>query len=147
MDYNKILSNVVLPKLKEFGKSTTLKKKTITSGDWIKEYDPVSMGYVWKNTETGEVSDTEPTATEVYTEYNVDMLVDTFKNKEIDGTLVKAGDIKIYAIPTIEINVDDIVIVNNKDMIVYHLEKIQPSSLLLMYVLYVRNVNARIQGH
>ena len=147
MDYNKILSNVVLPKLKEFGKLLTLKKKTIASGDWIKQYDPVSMRYIWKNTETGEVSDTEPTATEEYTEYNVDMLVDTFKNKEIDGTLVKAGDIKVYSVPTIDIAIDDIVVIGNKDYIVYHMDKIQPADILLMYVLYVRTANARIQGH
>lgn len=147
MDYNKILSNVVLPKLKEFGTLLTLKKKTITSGDWVREYDPVSMGYVWKNTETGEVSDTEPTATEEYTEYNVDMLVDTFKNKEIDGTLVKAGDIKVYSVPTVEVAIDDIVVIGNKDYIIYYMDKIQPASTLLLYVLYVRTANAKIQGH
>ena len=147
MDYNKILSNVVLPKLKEFGKSITLKKRTISSGDWVREYDPVSMSHVWRNTETGEVSDTEPTATEEYTEYNVDMLVDTFKNKEIDGTLVKAGDIKVYSVPTIDIAIDDIVVIGNKDYIVYYMDKIQPADILLMYVLYVRTANAKIQGH
>ena len=108
---------------------------------------PVSMRYIWKNTETGEVSDTEPTATEEYTEYNVDMLVDTFKNKEIDGTLVKAGDIKVYSVPTINIAIDDIVVIGDKDYIVYYMDKIQPADILLMYVLYVRTANAKIQGH
>ena len=147
MDYNKILANVVLPKIKEFGTLLTLKKKTITSGDWVKQYDPVSMGYIWKNTETGEITDTEPTATEEYTEYNVDMLVDTFKNKEIDGTLVKAGDIKVYSVPTVDIAIDDIVVIGEKDYIIYYMDKIQPADILLMYVLYVRTANARIQGH
>ena len=147
MDYNKILSNVVLPKIKEFGKQLTLKKKTIASGDWIKQYDPVSMGYVWKNTETGEVSDTEPTATEEYTEHKIDMLVDTFKNKEIDGTLVKAGDIKVYSVPTVPIETDDLIVVNGKDYIIYYVEPIQPAKTLLLYILYVRNADARIQGH
>ena len=126
MDYNKILSNVVLPKIKEFGKQLTLKKKTIASGDWIKQYDPVSMGYIWKNTETGEISDTEPAATEEYTEHKIDMLVDTFKNKEIDGTLVKAGDIKVYSVPTVPIETDDLIVVNGKDYIIYYVEPIQP---------------------
>ena len=135
------------PKIKEFGKQLTLKKKTIASGDWIKQYDPVSMGYIWKNTETGEISDTEPAATEEYTEHKIDMLVDTFKNKEIDGTLVKAGDIKVYSVPTVPIETDDLIVVNGKDYIIYYVEPIQPAKTLLLYILYARNADARIQGH
>lgn len=142
MDYNKILSNVVLPKLKEFGKSITLKKKTISSGDWVREYDPVSMGYVWRNTDTGEVVYEEPTATEEYTEYKVNMLQDTFKNKEIDGNFIKAGDIKLYSTPTVPIETNDLIVVNDKDYYIYHVEPIQPAETLLLYVLYVRNANA-----
>ena len=147
MDYNKILSNVVLPKLKEFGKSITLKKKTISSGDWVREYDPVSMGYVWRNTDTEEVVYEEPTATEEYTEYKVNMLQDAFKNKEIDGSFIKAGDIKFYSVPTVPIETNDLIVVNGKDYYIYHVEPIQPAETLLLYILYVRNANARIQGH
>lgn len=147
MDYNKILSNVVLPKLKEFGKSITLKKKTISSGDWVREYDPVSMGHVWRNTDTGEVVYEEPTATEEYTEYKVNMLQDTFKNKEIDGSFIKAGDIKFYSVPTVPIETNDLIVVNGKDYYIYHVEPIQPAETLLLYILYVRNANAKLQGH
>ena len=147
MDYNKILSNVVLPKLKEFGKPITLKKKTISSGNWVREYDPVSMGYVWRNTDTEEVVYEEPTATEEYTEYKVNMLQDAFKNKEIDGSFIKAGDIKLYSSPTVPIETNDLVVVNGKDCYIYHVEPIQPAETLLLYILYARNANARIQGH
>ena len=88
MNYDNILANVVVPKIKEFGKTVILRQKSITLGDWVKTFDNVEMIYIWTNSTTGEVLFEEPSVSTVSHEIN--MIVDTFKKREIDGEFVKA---------------------------------------------------------
>lgn len=138
MDYQQLLANVVLPKLKEFGKPLVLRKNIDEIGTWEKKFNSIEMRHVWENTVTGEISLSQPSQSTL--SYTVDMLVDTIKKKEIDGDLVKAGDIKIYMSPIIEPILGDIIELDGKDYIIYHMETIKPSTVTLLYVLYVRNI-------
>jgi hypothetical protein len=143
MDYAKILVDVVLPKLKQFGKPVTIKQQVALVGDWVKEFDAVQMGYIWRNTETGEISITEHTSSIV--ENTVDAIEDNFKKKDIDGEFVKAGDVKLYTTPNVTPDLGNIIVLNNKDYVVYHVEPIQPASLVLLYLVYARNINGSVQ--
>ena len=139
MNYDNILANVVVPKIKEFGKTVTLRQKSITLGDWVKTFDSVEMIYIWTNSTTGEVLFEEPSVSTVSHEIN--MIVDTFKKREIDGEFVKAGDIKIYMTPDVQPNSGDTILLDGKEYVVYHVETVKPANVTLLYTLYVRNAN------
>lgn len=139
MNYDNILANVVVPKIKEFGKTVTLKQNSITLGDWVKTFDNVEMIYIWTNSTTGEVLFEEPSVSTVSHEIN--MIVDTFKKREIDGEFVKAGDIKIYMSPDVQPNSGDTILLEGKEYVVYHVETVKPANVTLLYTLYVRNAN------
>ena len=139
MNYDNILANVVVPKIKEFGKTVTLRQKSITLGDWVKTFDNVEMIYIWTNSTTGEVLFEEPSVSTVSHEIN--MIVDTFKKREIDGEFVKAGDIKTYMSPDVHPNSGDTILLEGKEYVVYHVETVKPANVTLLYTLYVRNAN------
>jgi hypothetical protein len=88
MDYQAILANVVLPKLKEFGKPITIKQQTSVVGDWVKSFDAVESQYIWTNEATGEIVYDEPVGS--ISESVVDGIESAFKKKDIDGDFVKA---------------------------------------------------------
>jgi hypothetical protein len=137
VDYNNILKNVVLPKLKEFGRPLKLIFNQSASGDWEKFYDTTAMKYRWKNNDTGETADVPPQ--DVSIEQTVNGLVDTFRTREIDNTFIKAGDLRIYIEPTVEPHINQTLEFDNKKYSIYHIDTLQPSTLVLMYTLYVRN--------
>ena len=139
MDYQAILANVVLPKLKEFGKPITIKQQTSVVGDWVKSFDAVESQYIWTNEATGEIVYEEPVGS--INESVVDGIESAFKKKDIDGDFVKAGDIQLYITPDVTPSLGDIVVLADKDYTVYHIEPIRPASLVLMYLLYIRTAN------
>lgn len=139
MDYANILKNVVLPKLDQFGRSLKIIKKTSAIGSWEKFYDYEEMKYRWKNTETGEIVDVVPSSTTIEVEHTVKGILDNFTTREIDGTFIKAGDIRIYLQPTVEPVNGDFIEFDNKRYSIYNVQTLQPAELVLMYTLFVRN--------
>lgn len=78
--------------LYKMGMSVTLTRYE-SSGAWVKSYDPVEGRDMWTNSTTGEIVYTAPANNPVsYTGYGVRS---NFLLNEIDGTLIKKGDIKL----------------------------------------------------
>ena len=142
MNYQNILSNVVIPKLREFGRPLILQKQANLLGNWVKTFSAESMQYVWENTNTGEIAYSEPDISSI--SYSINMLVDTFNKKEVDDSFVKAGDLKVYMTPDVAPDIGDTIEIDDKIYFIYHFEMIKPASVTLLYVLYVRDRDGKV---
>lgn len=138
MDYSALVKNVVIPKIKKFGTEYKLITKAQDLGDWEKIYDVVAMQYKWVNKTTKEEKFEQPQESEL--QVSIRGLADTISVKDIDGTFIKAGDIKLYLDPAIEPSYGDVIEVNNKRYSIYHYDPIKPALTTLLYIVYIRSV-------
>ena len=78
--------------LYKMGMAVTLTRYE-SSGSWVKSYDPIEGRDKWTNSTTGEIVYTAPSNNPVeYTGFGVRS---NFLLNEIDGTLIKRGDVKL----------------------------------------------------
>lgn len=138
MDYNKILNSVVIPKLREFGRKINLISKVSNVGDWEQFFCYEQMKYRWKNKITDKVVDALTEIESSESNIEIDALIDNFSSREIDGEFIKAGDVKIYTQTAIKPSTNDFVEFDDKRYIIYHIDVLQPSTVTLLYILYVR---------
>ena len=83
------------------------------------------------NTATGVVNDTT-------TETEVSGVKVDFKKNEIDGTLVKLNDIKIYLPSTVEVSKIDKLKISGNTYNIIDIKEVKPADTFLYYELQVR---------
>lgn len=135
MDYNKIVTDVVLKNLKAFGENRTLRKSVQTS-IWTKQYDPVESTYFWKN-EEGKIVYEEPQ--DAVQDISVPMLKDNINNKIVDGKMFLQGDVIFYMRPTVKPVEGDLILENDIVYKIYQVQPVQPASVVLLYTCYARS--------
>ena len=96
-DYDRVISQTVLPALEKYGNPVILTRDADMSL-WERTYDPVTEEFSWENRNTGQIVQTEPedekyTGDGVFTNIDSDML---------ENSLVKSSDkmLLIQAIPS-----------------------------------------------
>ena len=87
--YTGIRDDTVIPLISQFGQSITRTRTSDTTA-WVKEYVPSEGRYRWRNTESGAIQYTAPTATT--TTITGQGVITSFEDEQIDETLIKRGD-------------------------------------------------------
>ena len=108
-----------------------------SAGTWEKEYDPIEGRDKWTNSVTGEIAYSAPTNTP--TEYKFYGIRTYYRAHEIDGTLIKRGDVRLvlstdFPEPQLE---DKFTVSNVKFNYVDHEEK-APADIGLVYIVQAR---------
>lgn len=132
-DYNKLITNTVIPSLANYGVATTLTRDA-TNDVWVKSIDVISGKQIYTNSETGEIVDEQE---ECLLTYNVTVLQDTIKKSEIDGKTVMYGDKILYMSPTMKPKIGDLIQLTQQYR-VYMIEPISPADTIVLYKMYVR---------
>lgn len=135
-DYNNILVNVVYKNLIKFGNDITLQKNN-TEDVWSKKFDSIESRNYWENNTTGKIVYTQPEIDIL--SYEIKALQDSFSKSELNNDLIKITDIKLYLVPDVEPQKDDIITKDDIDYKIYYVEKIKPADVTLMYIVYIRN--------
>ena len=109
-------AEVALEVLTEFGQAITVNRETSSS------FDPV----------LGE----DTTAASSFTGYGAAF---EYKGREIDGTVVQAGDIKLYLNATATVPlIDDRITIDSVAYEVMDVEQINPAGTAVLYILQLR---------
>ena len=109
----------------------------VSTGNWIKEYDPVEERDKWTNSVTGEVTYTAPTSSPTtYTGYGIRT---SFRVEEIDGTNIKRGDIRLVLSTELpEPQTGDTFTMDGKTFNYVSHESKAPAETELVYIVQVR---------
>ena len=113
MNYAKIRDNTA-KKIKANGKPVILKRSSSTD-DWEKKFDPVTGRDYWENTSTGDVVYTEPTGSPM--EYSGYALQISAKESQMDSSLIREGEIILMCVDIPETMPGDIISVDGKQRV------------------------------
>lgn len=134
-DYNRIVTNVVIPQIVDKGLDVVLTRYYSVEGAWEKKYD-IDYDPYWENTETGDISYIEPTGyTEVYTGK---ALVTSFTDEERRDTTIKMSDRKLLTIELPAPIQGDVFTVRDTDYVYVNHETVAPGSTDVLYKIQVR---------
>jgi hypothetical protein len=136
MDYASLRDSLVIPKLKEFGKSVTIRRPGSATG-WTKAYDPIEGRYYWTLVAPPHsVVYADPATSPLdYAGYGVET---AYEQTEIDGTVIKAGDrrFKVASIP--EPSTSDKLVVSSTVLNIVSIIPVQPGDVTLLWVIQCR---------
>lgn len=134
MDYakKKIMADKLL---KKNGSLITLTRYESTA-TWTKDYDSDEMRYKWTDGAGNIVYEAPTNTPNKYEKYGIKT---SYKSYEIDGTLIKAGDVKLvlstdFPVPQLE---DKFTVNNVVYNYVNHEEK-APANIGIVYIVQVR---------
>lgn len=135
-DYQRIVTDVVLPQIEDKGTDVILTRYYSVEGEWEKKYNSITFEQYWENTETGELTYTEPSGyTEVYTGKG---LVTGFTDEERRDSSIKTGDKKILTIELPAPIQGDVFTVRDTDYVYVNHETIAPADVDVLYKIQVR---------
>jgi hypothetical protein len=135
-DYNRIVVNTVIPQIADKGKDVILIREFSVDGVWSKKYDPITYEPYWENSETGEISYTEPTGyTEIYTGK---ALMTNFEEEDFRDTSIQRGDVKLLSIELPAPRQGDVYTVNDIRYVYVNHEKLAPGDTTVLYKIQVR---------
>lgn len=134
-DYASLRDNVVYPLIVNYGTPIVLLRKANTA-TLVKKYDPALKAFYWVNTETDERFDVEPG--EYSMEYNGFAVITKYRNEEVDGTVIKRGDIRLLAIGIPLPVLGDIITVAGQTYNYVHCDPVSPGAVDVVYKIQVR---------
>lgn len=94
-NYTGIRDDVVIPKLTQFGNPVIMKRFQSTD-EWLKKFDMVTSRVYWEKVSDGTIVYEDPTGTP--TEYTSVGLLTNYTKKDIDGDVIKQGDVLLLTI-------------------------------------------------
>ena len=125
-DYSNIKDYTVITNLTRFGNTVTMTRYE-TTDTWEKKFDSITSRVYWENITTHEIVYTDPTGTPtIYTSVGV---LTAYKQKEIDGTLIKQGDMKLLTVDLPNGNAGDKYTINSEIWSYVDSEKVSPDNV------------------
>ena len=83
--YEDIKANVVIPKIRQYGALVSLKRQG-SIDMWEKFYDDILYEWFWRNTDTGEISSTQPVPVEEV--YTGKAIITKYSQEEVNNTTI-----------------------------------------------------------
>ncbi len=136
MDYDAIKNNLVIPKIREFGKVVVLRRPGSNTA-YTKGFDPVEGRYYWTlNAVPNTVVYVDPASTPVdVSGYGVEV---KYEQNEIDGTTIKAGDRRFKVADLPSPTSADKLVVDGTILNIIATQPVQPGDVTLLWTLQCR---------
>lgn len=136
MDYTAIKNNLVIPKIREFGKVVVLRRPGSNSG-YTKGFDPVEGRHYWTLiAPPNTVVYTDPASSPVdVSGYGVEV---KYEQNEIDGTTIKAGDRRFKVADLPLPTTSDKLVVDSVILNIISTQPVQPGAVTLLWTLQCR---------
>lgn len=134
-DYANLKDETALPLIQRYGTPITVHRKGDTSMI-EKKYNPATKSFYWVNTATGEEYAEEPD--EVNFTFNGFAVLTRYTDNQVDGSLVKRGDIRLLAINIPHPQLGDLFKIGDSFYQYVYCEPIAPGNIAVVYKIQIR---------